>query len=59
MVAGDLDGHVGRSADGYKGEHRGFEYGGRNPGGRNPGDRILEFGNATEMVVANTFFKKR
>ena len=28
--------------------HGGFRY-----GGRNPGDRILEFGDATEMVVAN------
>ena len=26
---------------------------------RNPGDRALEFDDATEMVGANTFFKKR
>ena len=29
-------------------------------GSRNPeGNRILEFGDETEMVVANTLFKKR
>ena len=54
MVAGDLNGHVCKSADGYQDVHGGFGYGGRNPGGR-----ILEFGDATEMIVANTFFKKR
>ena len=32
-----------------------FGYGTRNP----EGERILEFSNATEMVVANTLFKKR
>ena len=52
MVAGDLNGHAG---DGHEGVHGGFGYGGRNP----EGDRILEFGDATEMVVANTFFKKK
>ena len=34
--------------------------GGSGYGGRNPGSgRVLEFGNATEMVVANAFFKKK
>ena len=42
MIAGDLHGHVGRSADGYKGVPGGFGY-----GDRNSGDRILEFDDAT------------
>ena len=56
-----VDGHwiavyIGRSADGYKGLHEGFGSGSRNP----EGDRILEFGDATEMVVVNnTFIKNR
>ena len=29
MVAGDLNGHVGRSADRYQGVHGGLRYGGR------------------------------
>ena len=49
----DLNGHVGRSVDGYKGVYVGFGYGSRNP----EGDRILEFDDATEMVVAKTFKK--
>ena len=36
-------------------ENGGFRYDGRNPGS----DMILEFVDATELVVANTFFKKR
>ena len=35
--------------------HGGFRYGGRNP----EDERILAFGDATKMVVANTFLKKR
>ena len=38
MVAGVLNGYVGRSADGYEGVHGGFRYGGTNQ----EGNRILE-----------------
>ena len=55
MVPKDFSVHVDKSADGYDGVYGGFRYGGRNP----EGDRILEFGDATEMAVGNTFFKKR
>ena len=37
-----------------EGAHGGFGYGGRNP----EGDKILEFGDATKMVVADTLVKK-
>ena len=58
IVTGDLNGHVGNTADmkvGYEGVHGGFGYGNRN----SEGERILEFCDATNMVVANTLFKKR
>ena len=55
LVAGDLNGHVGKFANGYEGVHGGFGYGNRNP----EGERILEFCEATHMMVANTLFKKR
>jgi len=54
-IGGDLNGHVGRKADGYEGVHGGFGYGNRNL----EGDLILEFCDATEMVICNTWFKKR
>ena len=55
IIAGDLNGHVGRCSEGYEGIHGGRGYGTRNT----EGERILEFGSATDMVVANTMFDKR
>ena len=50
FIGSDMNGHVGRDADGY---------GGMGFGTRNAlGERILEFGDAVGMVVCNTFFKK-
>ena len=48
-------GHVGALADGYEGVHGGSGFGVRNT----EGVRILEFGDALDMVVCNTMFKKR
>ena len=53
-IASDMNGHVGRDADGYGGVHGGMGFGTRNA----EGERILEFGDAVGMVVCNTFFKK-
>ena len=39
VVEGDLNGHVGRNADGFEGVHGGYRYGVRN----GEGERILEF----------------
>ena len=51
----DLNGHEGRSSNGYEGVHGSFGYGTRNQ----KGERILELGAALDMCVCNTFFKKR
>ena len=53
-MAGDFNGHVGRSRSGYEGIHGGYGY-----GDRNKGDRILEFCAALNMFVGNTCFKKK
>ena len=50
FIGSDMNGHVGRDADGYGG----MWFGTRNA----KGERILEFGDAVGMVVCNTFFKK-
>ena len=55
IIGGDLNGHVGKDADGYQGIHGGYGYGNRNV----EGERILEMGAALDMVVCNTYFKKR
>ena len=54
ILGGDLNGHVGRDPGGFDGVHGGQGYGVRNV----EGERILEFGDALELVVCNTFFKK-
>mgnify|MGYP007071599789 CR=1 FL=1 len=54
VLGGDLNGHVGRESDGYEGVHGGFGYGVRNV----EGEKILEFGDAMEMIVCGTQFKK-
>ncbi|XP_065313843.1 uncharacterized protein LOC135923171 [Gordionus sp. m RMFG-2023] len=54
ILAGDLNGHVGASSEGYEGVHGGFSYGMRNL----EGERILEFSDAMDMIVCNTMFKK-
>ena len=55
VIGGDLNGHVGSLAEGYEGVHGGSGFGVRNT----EGERILEFGNTSDMVVCNTMFKKR
>ena len=54
IVAGDLNGYVGKNSDGYEGVYGGFRYGDRNT----KGIRILEFDNAMDMILCNTMFKK-
>ncbi|XP_071708350.1 uncharacterized protein [Rutidosis leptorrhynchoides] len=55
IIGGDLNGHIGVEAEGYEGAHGGFGFGPRNEEGRS----ILEFAIAHELVVVNSFFKKR
>ena len=52
FIGSNMNGHVGRDADGYGGVHGGMGFGTRNT----EGERILECGDA--LVVCNTFFKK-
>ena len=54
FIGGNLNGHVGRDADGYGGVHGGMGFRTRNAEGK----MILEFRNSVGMVVSNTFFKK-
>ena len=55
IPCGDWNGHVGREAAGYEGDHEGSGYGERNA----DGDRVLEFAVANDFVIGNTFFVKR
>ena len=54
MVCVDLNGHVGTKKDGFEGVHGGFGYGVRNL----EGEMLLEFADAMDLAVANTWFKK-
>ncbi|PWA73962.1 hypothetical protein CTI12_AA256380 [Artemisia annua] len=54
-ACGDLNRHIGATAEGYAGVHGGFCYGVRN----DEGCSILEFATAHNLVVANSFFRKR
>ncbi|GKB67324.1 protein kinase, ATP binding site-containing protein [Tanacetum coccineum] len=49
------NGHIGANADGFSSVHGGFGYGVRN----DEGQTILEFAAAHDLVVVNSFFKKR
>ena len=55
FIGGDLNGHVGESRNGFDRIHGGYGYGTRNEGG----DQVLEFAEACDLAVTNTFFKKR
>ncbi|XP_071727721.1 uncharacterized protein [Rutidosis leptorrhynchoides] len=55
IIGGDQNGRIGAEAEGYEGAHGGFGFGPRNE----EGCSILEFAIAYELVVANSFFKKR
>ena len=51
FVCGDMNGHVGKEADGY---HGGNGFGSRNM----EGELLLEFACAMDLVIANTMFNK-
>nr|GEV21851.1 craniofacial development protein 2-like [Tanacetum cinerariifolium] len=55
IIGGDLNSHIGAAADGYAEVHGGFGFGDRNE----EGCTVLEFATAHDLVVANSFFKKR
>ena len=51
---GDLNGHVGKCAEGFEGIHGGYGIGKRNAEGR----MLLDFCDQKELCVANTWYKK-
>ena len=55
VVAGDLNGHVGRDRYGYDGVHGGQGLGVRNE----EGIKIMDFATAYQMTLMNTYYKKR
>lgn len=55
MLAGDLNGHIGRCRDGYERWHGGETIGGRNE----EGDRVLEIARTYDLMIVNTFFTKK
>lgn len=54
LVGADLNGHVGRSADGFQQVHGGKGYGRRNK----EGEKILECAESVDMAIVNTFYEK-
>ena len=54
VISGDLNGHVGKDADGSR-CHGGKGYGQRNE----DGERIIEFADSHDLVISNTWFIKR
>ena len=54
VLCGDMNGHVGARVDGYEEVHGGNGYGTRNV----EGEMLLEFADAMELAVANTWFQK-
>ena len=55
VVAGDLNGHMGRDRDWYDGVHGGHGLSVRNEEGIN----IMDFATAYQMRLMNTYYKKR
>ncbi|KAJ7959944.1 Retrovirus-related Pol polyprotein LINE-1 [Quillaja saponaria] len=55
FIGADLNGHVGSTNEGFERVHGGYGYGVKNEGG----ESILDFTVAYDLILANTFFKKR
>jgi len=55
FIGGDFNGHIGAETAGYDGVHGGFGFGERNAGGVS----VLDFAVAFDLLVANSFFKKK
>ena len=55
IIGDDLNGHFRKEVDEYDGVHRGYGFGVRDA----EGEHVLEMGTALDMIVCNTWFKKR
>ena len=49
-----MNGHVGAEVDGFEGVHGGYGFGRRNV----DGEMLLEFADALDFAIVNTWFKK-
>ena len=54
LICGDMNGHVGAEVDGFEGVHGGYGFGRRNV----DGEMLLEFADALDFAIVNTWFKK-
>jgi hypothetical protein len=55
FIGGDLNSHVGTVRGGFQRVHESFGYGEQNQ----EGEEILKFAIAYDLMVANTFFRKK
>ena len=55
FIGGDLNDHVDTSSVGFEAIHGGFGYGSKNQ----EGEEVLDFAIAFDLIIANTFFRKR
>ena len=55
FIEGDRNGPVCTSSAGFEAVHGGFGYGSRNQ----EGEEVLDFAIAFDLMIANTFFRKR
>ena len=55
FIGEDLNGHVGTTSACFEAVYRGFGYGSRNQEGK----EVLDFAVAFDLMIANTFFRKR
>lgn len=55
IICGDWNGHIGAESNGFEEVHGGQAIGQRNT----EGERVLEFAVANELVVGNSWFKKK
>ncbi|KAK6757114.1 hypothetical protein RB195_015125 [Necator americanus] len=55
LIGGDFNGHIGSRKDGFESCHGGYGYGARNDDGL----RILEYAVASDLIIANTQYRKR
>ena len=54
LICEDMNGHVGAEVDGFEGVHGGYGFGRRNV----YGEMLLEFADALDLAIVNTWFKK-
>ena len=55
FINSNLSGHVGTCCYGFDSVHEGFDFGERNE----PGNSILDFALSYDLILANTWFRKR